>query len=224
MAYAKEFVQLTWGGKYFNDDIWVNGLHLIDIDNSNVTNFDYIMTEDILQRATTVITNTHGVSAGNSSKALVEWVKMAVIGRDGKYVGDPIIKDVTPMPGGRQESMYPQLATAVTLRSDKKRGPSAYGRYYAPVALPVDENGKVTETVAKAYAKLQANMIADLNGQIIGTLGFTNAVVGNVSKVGQGSQEPVTGVFVGNVVDTQRRRRNKLQETYVGFSLRDNLS
>lgn len=224
MAYAKEFVQLTWGGKYFNDDIWVNGLHLIDTDNTDVTNFDYIVNDTIITRIYGVLAAAHRDESGNASQAMLEWVKLAVIGRDGKYTGEPVILDVQGMPGGRGQTMYPQLATAVTLRSDKKRGPSAYGRFYAPVALPVQENGKVSEGVAKGFARVQANMIADLNGAIIGTLGFTNAVVGNVSKVGNGSQEPVTGVFVGNVVDTQRRRRNKLQESYVGYSLQDDLS
>jgi hypothetical protein len=162
----------------------------------------------------------HQSGQGNSEHAKLEWVKIALIGTDGKYIGDPLVKDEsTPVSGGRLGVMYPQLATAVSLRTDKKRGPGAYGRFYAPLALPIGNDGRVTESVADTFVQFMQSFLDGINTDLANLDMDNDIFLGNVSKVGSGSQDAITGVFVGNLVDTQRRRRNKLQEQYKGYEL-----
>lgn len=219
MAYLKKFIQLTWGGSYFGEDIWVNGLHLIDLGGTGVLDIEGMYDMTNLQGIAERISAAHSNPLGNSSSAMLEWVKMAVIGTDGKYTRDPLIVDLTPVAGGRTAAMYPQLATAVSLRTAKKRGPSAYGRYYAPVALPVESSGRIANDTASQFLTIQRNLITGINTEIVENTVEVDVVVGNVSKVGAGSQDAITGVFVGDLVDTQRRRRNKLNENYVGLTV-----
>lgn len=219
MAYAHKHIQLTWGGSYFTDDIWINGLHLIDTSLVVSDALDLVFNATTLYDISNVIATVHTSQWGNAPQAELEWFKMALIGTDGKYIGDPIVSDVPAAAGGQTGTLFPQLATAVTLRSDKKRGPAAYGRYYAPVALTVQSTGRVSQPVIDQFVGSQQTMLTNLNIALANNDVSNNVVIGNVSKVGAGSQEPVTGVFVGDLVDTQRRRRNKLNEVYTGLSI-----
>lgn len=219
MAYAKNFIQLTWGGSYFTDDIWINGLHIIDTNLVSTDALEQLFNAATLGDIANVIGPVHVSASGNTPAAELEWFKMALVGTDGKYIADPIINDVPALPGGNVGTMFPQLATAVTLRSDKRRGPASYGRYYAPVALAVGGDGHISESAVSAFLSAQQVMLTNLNIALANNDVTNGIVIGNVSKVGAGAQEAVTGVYVGDLVDTQRRRRNKLNEVYAGLSI-----
>jgi hypothetical protein len=219
MAYKNKFIQLTWGGTYFSDDIWVNGLHIIDTGLLPNEEIDDAFHTGTLNAFVTRISEMHTNVAGNSQQAKLEWVKMAMIGTDGKYTVDPMIVDITPLAGGRTGAMYPQLATAVSLRTAKKRGAGAYGRFYAPVALQVEPTGRSHPNAVTEFLTLIQGFLTGLNLDLANNTVDNTAVLGNVSKVGTGSQDEITGVFIGDLTDTQRRRRNKLQENYEGLTV-----
>jgi hypothetical protein len=215
MTYVKNFLQLTWGGRYFDEDIWVNGLHLIDVAPDAETTFASVYTQEVLNDLAFNIQSMHTAPTGNHSAAMLDWVKLAIVGPNGKYVTDPITVDFSvDMPGGNGGVLYPQLATAVSLRTAKKRGPGSVGRFYAPVALVVDGRGHVESFILTDFVGNVANMVNEINNTLIAAEPDGSIKVGNVSKVGLGTQEPVTNVAVGDVVDTQRRRRNKFREAY----------
>jgi len=105
-----------------------------------------------------------------------------------------------------------QICVVATLFTPKA-GRSGKGRIYLPLlALPAvsaDPRDGVHQT---ALAGQIAAWIEDVNAISTATAGPFRVSV--QSRLGAGTPGPVTGVGIGDVLDTQRRRRNKLVETY----------
>lgn len=158
-------------------------------------------------------------------------LKVARIGVDGKYPpGEasyshfylPPIAGMTGKPAG----MTAQDTTAVTLTTAVPRGLASKGRIYLPPhaqALP-GADGLVPAATIEPVLQSMRTLINAINA---------NAVVGNVAIFSRGRGVPaydaehnrieytypnpgafnvVTGVAMGRVVDTQRRRRRQLTE------------
>lgn len=106
-----------------------------------------------------------------------------------------------------------QIAIAVTLTTPKA-GRSGKGRVYLPIC-------GVAGLVNSRLSTLQAQGLADTMAafiQAVGRLppdrGFGPFRYCVQSRKGAGVPAPITGVAVGDVFDTQRRRRDKLREAY----------
>lgn len=113
----------------------------------------------------------------------------------------------TPLSGGASGG-YPQIALVLSLRTARARGYASNGRMYFPsAATPTAGDGRITLANAEAVAAAGATLIAS-----IALVGLGEPVV--MSTVGAGRTEPITGVRVGRVMDTQRRRRNQIPEEY----------
>lgn len=112
----------------------------------------------------------------------------------------------TPLTGSAMGA--PQLALVTSLRTARARGYASNGRMYWPSAqLPDTTTGLITSAQAIAVANACGTLMTAIRGSGVG-----NPAV--MSTFGAGRTEPVTGVRVGRVLDTQRRRRNGLPETY----------
>jgi predicted secreted Zn-dependent protease len=119
----------------------------------------------------------------------------------------------------------PQVSLAVTLTSDLQRGLAAKGRMYLPgINLPVfhdnphisltEQNGIATTLKTffdgvNADSNIGGNVVLASKGRKVKTAdpkvySYENGVIQNM-----------TGLRLGNVYDTQRRRRNDIVETYV---------
>jgi len=113
---------------------------------------------------------------------------------------------------GANDGAPGQLTLAVSLTTALARGRGHAGRMYPPncsaALAAVDEAGQVPTGTADDIAQSAKTLIEDIN-----TVCAVGAKVCVFSAVGQ-SQEPITGVRVGHVVDTQRRRRRSLRENY----------
>ena len=162
-------------------------------------------------------------------------VKVATIQPDGTYPDDqpsyshfylPPIAGQSQSPAGST----PQDTLAVTLTTALPRGYASKGRIYLPTSsdyVPQQADGLITAAVATSIATSVKTLINTINA---------NAVVGNVAIYSRGRGVPsfdaernrieytypnpgavnnVTGVRVGRVIDTQRRRRRQLVEGYV---------
>jgi hypothetical protein len=160
-------------------------------------------------------------------------VKVARIGLDGLY--DPDDPDsaswfpTTPPagPGTPPSGMSPQQTMAVTLLTAKPRGLASKGRLYPPMstlAVTQTTDGRIQNTVAQQLAASIKHLINDINAL---TLVTSVAVFSRGKGVASydsahkrveytypnaGAVENVTGVGVGRVVDTQRRRRRQITE------------
>lgn len=152
------------------------------------------------------------VSTRIASVAVLRSVKFAVIGPDGKYVGDAVEAPVTAGEGGVNDGsglVLPQNALAVSLLTDD-RGPRKRGRFYIPMPV-IDVQPSNGFTMAVAWS----NGVADSAAQLLTDLqAVPDLSIQPVIASTYGYNTPVTGVRVGRVVDTIRSRRNRLVELY----------
>jgi hypothetical protein len=152
-------------------------------------------------------------------------VKAALINTNGTTDLDEIdyYTYPTPLSGGYTSNVLPaQITLAATLTSDNQRGLASKGRMYLPgINEPIsDGTGKISDAF---QATLATNFKTFLDG-VNTALGSTGKLV--LASKGHkvlnsdpvdyvaGKTAWVTGCRIGNVYDTQRRRRNGLSEQY----------
>lgn len=167
----------------------------------------------------------------NSSGISPNWqttlVKLSSHGTDGKSdANDTIYSNVSPAVSGTIGTTFPpQVSLAVTLAGSAARGLASKGRMYLPgVGLGIDGTGKTNPGATQALSDrfkifLDAvNALPHNNVVVLASHGqLTKNLDGEwIPKVG--GYGPVTkavrSIKVGNVYDTQRRRRNGLTESY----------
>lgn len=138
-----------------------------------------------------------------------EVVKLNEIGPDGKYVEDTThyweVTNGADQHGSSSTSVEPQRTLAVSWTTGATRGLAHRGRIYLPgYATPVSTSMTVTNA---------GSVAADMK-LLLDSIQETELVPAVVSGVRAGSARVITGIEVGDRVDTQRRRRRSLTETY----------
>lgn len=146
-------------------------------------------------------------------------VKAARVNIGGLYDGSGVVESYTATAtngGGSSSPLPPQCALVATLIGGSGKGLAGKGRMYLPgVKAPIDGAGKLSGSYTQRIATELAEFFDTVNS-LIGSPGVViNASKGHSKLAGIGARNvPVNGVRVGNVYDTQRRRRNGLAETY----------
>jgi hypothetical protein len=151
-----------------------------------------------------------------SSAAKLTFVKTNKIDVNGHYKNQTSNEFVSqPVPGGGGAPKYPhQISLVASLTTGFTRGMAHRGRFYMPSpvsALAAD--GRITESsssIAAGAVKTFIEALSDTPG--FDAPGSVGVVV--MSRKGTGTTRRVTGVEVGRVLDTQRRRRNALIENH----------
>lgn len=146
-----------------------------------------------------------------SDQCVLQLVKFARIGADGKYLQEPRVVEVL-QPGGGGALKYPlQVALAVSLNT-ARRGASGRGRFYLPCpTVPFGTaQGQFDSAQVLAVAQSVATFLTAVNDQP-GLEGIAPKVT-VASSLGFNSD--VTSVRVGSVPDTIRSRRRQLLEAY----------
>lgn len=147
----------------------------------------------------------------------LEYIKFSLVGKDGKVSTEPAIIDLGSVSGGKSTSAYvPQISSVITLQSDKWRDPGKYNRFYLPIAAP-NGSGQWKISGTQEKAKTTATYLKTLKATVT-DMDITNtivpAAVSSSNKI-EGNFLPITTVKVGNLYDTQRRRRNAISEQYL---------
>lgn len=154
---------------------------------------------------------------GNSH--LTTHIKISDLGTDGKTTLSNTVFYQYPSPiAGAQTNPIPlpQSALVCTLRSSIPRGIASKGRMYLPgVAVPVQGNGHLPTADPENMSTLLKTFFDGVNTD----LGIRGDII--LASRGRTGANPTTGINakvtsirVGDVYDTQRRRRNALQEVY----------
>lgn len=154
-------------------------------------------------------------AASRASYSRFVAVKGAVLNFDGEYEGDPVVVPASSPNAGSYGFVDPTTTVVCSLRSGTGIGKGNYGRFYLPysgttgLGEPRMNTGQ-RDTFLVAFQ----SFIEELNGY------FGAEVPGTVVRImGQsgvtGTNKPVAQVGCGLVLDTQRRRRNRLEEAYV---------
>lgn len=151
-------------------------------------------------------------------------VKAVLLEKNGSYGSNEPVESfpASSVAGGYVGApLPPQIALVATLIAGSGKGLAGKGRMYLPgVSAPIDTTGHLLNTTCQGIATNLAAFFdaldasVDAPGHVINVsrghklLGEPTPIYTNARNV------PVNGVRVGNVYDTQRRRRNALAETY----------
>lgn len=141
--------------------------------------------------------------------------KIALIEADGKY--NPVAPAYefiheNPVPGPTPVASAPQLSAVVTLTSIRPRDPGRYNRFYVPTTAASNGPYKIQPTATASLAETTVDMLQEITTVMQQTIPNIRPAV--MSASGSGFNTSVETVRVGDVIDTQRRRRNKVAETY----------
>lgn len=217
MAYKFNFVRVTAIGKLGNtEEIFSFGFHLSKL-NANITEEEWNASAGGISNVADAI-REFWVEPFNGipNQWYLTSVKAALIATTGKYETFAVPHEFifeTPVPGPDVNGSAPQLAAVVTLNSAKPRDPGRYNRFYVPTRTATDANYVINNQTQQSLADTAVTMLLGIENVFNNNIpAITPAVV---SASGSGHTNYVSQVRVGNIIDTQRRRRNKLQETYV---------
>lgn len=216
MAYAHKVCRVTFFGTMFNaTEEWTTGFFMGNTD-SDADGMDQGALEAIAG---------HWATFFNDADTGIGWawhatgVKAALINTDGSTDLDSVEYFYYPAAyaGGLQVTGFPaQIATVATLVAGTAKGLGHLGRMYLPgICHPISGSGKMPDANAQNVSlNLQAffdavNLEFNIPGMAI------NASKGRTTPtVVAGVNRTLTELRVGTVYDTQRRRRNQLQEAY----------
>lgn len=153
-------------------------------------------------------------------------VKAVRLAKDGRYDGSAIAESfpAAAVSGGSGGSPNPpQVALVATLIGGSGKGYGGKGRMYLPgIRLPIGDDGHIPQNSCQTIATNLAAFFNTINGSFDAPGNVINVSRGNSKLLGVGARNVnVNGVRVGNVYDTQRRRRNALAETYYAATVAD---
>lgn len=221
MPFTENFAELRFGGPSFsNQETWSCGLKLKQLGGDSPTAMQSNILATLDQVEDAVIAYFQDPNASFNGGMRLQWIRFNVISAaTGKYFypNNPIIREIENPIAPPGPINVAQIAYAVTLRGTQRRGPGSRGRWFVPVGIgasSVTSTGVMPENAAIAFA--------DAAGTFLSALADT-AGPGDLDQwspwlygdgVGGASDSAVATVSVGNVYDTQRRRRNQLEETY----------
>lgn len=133
--------------------------------------------------------------------------RIALVGTDGK-TSQTQERAITPVPGSGAITPLPNQCAVVASLKTANAGRTARGRMYlpAPNTSQLTESARLGPTQVAAYVDAMQTYLSGATTNGLGTV--------VASAVLFGALRPVTDVRVGDVMDTQRRRRDELLEVY----------
>lgn len=221
--YNRNYFYVSWGGYQITTaEIWQVGAKFTNLVDTPSGLFEQALGEISLQDCYNALQPIFTTAQGDrrySTAQSLDWVKIAAIGKDGKYLTDArthaqttkgIAADVKPPP--------PQLAMVISLWSGSSVGKGHRGRQYWP--CPADTpsqisatDGRIAQLLADAIRNAVKTALKTIEGEVSTVIVPAQLVV--LGQTGSGTCEPVTQIACGRVIDTQRRRRNDLSEAKV---------
>lgn len=220
--FDRAHVMIQWGGALPGNEIWSNSLRA---SSSGTGDGAYVPApEDMqawlegpLQTAVAAFHQRPGTHV--SGLATLTFVKANAVNTTGHYIEPVTLEYVypSPLPGGGSGNQMPnQVTLVVSTTTGLSRGPAHRGRFYLP--LPAVQLGGADGRIQLQNAVDVANSAAQFVMEVADTPGLDllqplKAVVMS-RKVGAPATHVITGVEVGRVLDTQRRRRSELPEDY----------
>lgn len=220
MAYSNQFLKITWGFLVNGtDEIAATSLEYTSAPGWNGASaaLGQLVTgdlEDIVGAYVAFMSNSTAIQWATYSH--LHSLKIAAIGTDGKYITEPLIWEASDAGnGGDSGQVVPQASVVLSLRSGFTIGGGNYGRMFLPhTMLPLESNSpRCSVANAGEAAEDAVTFVNSVSGTLNAALTAT-VFPAIMSQVGGGSSKGVTAIAVGRVTDTQRRRRNRLDEGY----------
>ena len=219
MPYTQNFAQLRFGGPaWANAEEWCCSVKLKHIGGDAADPMLQEAKDTVAAVAAEVRAYITSLGARFPVSHTLSWVSLNPINKTtGLYLfpNDAVIYDLPTPARGLSGGNVPQVAYCVTTRSVIKRGPAAFGRWYMPAPdFQITSTGVIEQSVCQELANAAGTFLKSLqeieSGQ--GPTAWSPWHYG--SGKGGPADSSVASVGVGNVADTQRRRRNQIVETY----------
>ena len=219
MTYDVEHLYLTLGGALVGGEEWQFGTRwtLTESGASVGEVFDAIGLDDIRDHAATWYGFTQNMFPTDSNYS---WAKLAHIGLDGKYAQDSRFSELVPpqaggSTGGGLTTWAPvQTSLCISVRSDETLGRANRGRIYLPPIVygRAANTVGITDPVRTAVLSAFHTFLWSVAGEMYTVGGGARLSI--MSKIGPGKHKLATKLLLGNIIDTQRRRREQYDETY----------
>lgn len=221
MPYDQEFLKVTWGFSIVNTpEEAQTGLNFSSPSSPTYDAFTALAAIDmdvlgplLITRMTTLI-NGAGVHFADYGR--LNTVRVAGVLMSGAEIDPPkVYEDTTPAFGGNT-GIPPQVSLVCSTRSGLTSGAANFGRMYLPYTEPIIEAGTpfVAAATVATIATAFATFVNGCNTDIGANDGTQTSEAMIMTQVTGGFSKKISQVAVGNVIDTQRRRRNQLTETY----------
>lgn len=220
---------IAWGGTLGTPplDSWTNTLKALTTDTNGVqVPFTEAEQDEWLDLAAPVIQawvqQTDPIMT-HSKSANLEFLKANMIDATGKYMyANTSVHDYPAGTAGLGVGIADwRQSLVVTLRTDKSRGRAHAGRFYPPVT-PLEPETNLVPYVAAAsataFVQAAANMIGSLNGLTLASGKAAGVCVFSPGESDVGLEPAfngVTGFECDRVLDTQRRRTNRVPRLIV---------
>lgn len=217
MVYNRFSTMLTWGGTIgtTGNEGWQCGVHL---GLTGSTDGPGLPTHtELLALLNGALTDFHSnPAAWISPGAYLSWAKAAQLDNEGHYTAEPVLANTTAVPGASTAPPRggPQVACCITLWSGASLGEANYGRFYWPWwEAQVTTGGRVESTPLNAMMTNAMNLVDGINAWAATALTPSTRIV-IMSKKGAGASKFPQYVRLGDVKDTQQRRRRQIAEQY----------
>lgn len=218
--YDRMSTYLTWGGTIGTvasaRETWQTGVHLAltgGTDGPGLPTDAELAT--ILNGALSTFHSSGPVSL--SMGAMLSWARCASLDDTGHYTTDPVLAERVPLSGGAADhnGASPQDSLVLTLYSGTQFGRANYGRMYMPwwSAWCNTTDGRVASGSVDAVAAAALDLVEGINAWAAAALSAT-ARIRIMSKEGTGTTKTPAYLRVGDVKDTQQRRRRQIRERY----------
>lgn len=206
------YVRVSVMGNFANEEVWsVNPVF------DPTAEFGSTVDQAALDAATLAIANrtlTTSLRTAISTAATRTGARVEI--RDDAtdaLIGISIQASTSPQAGTLANTMPPQSALVCSLRTNTAGG-SGRGRLYWPLLVgTLNSAGRVTTPLNSTFAGDMKSYLLGIRSDLAAAfplIGFDLAVRSKTTH----STPHVTRIQVGNVVDTQRRRRDSLPESY----------
>lgn len=202
-------IYLQWGGKLPSNESWSCGMRFFGPAASAETD----ATAMLVPVSAAVVAFHQRVGSKIGTNAKLSFVKVNGINTAGHYISEATNQALyADLAGGSPQSPHAhQIALAVSLTTGFSRGPAHRGRIYLPApCITVEADGLFPEADVSAVKTSFLTFRTALNAA---HTDWELAVFSR--KAGAPGHRAITGVEIGRVPDTQRRRRRSLLETYV---------
>lgn len=214
MVYATQSVKVTIGHIIIGtDEIAETGFHISDPGGFSASGFMSAGASvgGSIGTAWIAFLGSSGVVCPNWSR--FSYVKMAPVGLDGRYLGEPTINNYSTVGTGIARQL-PQESIVVGLSSRQSLGEANRGRMYLPHISTALVSNSYRSSANGSVSLAAKTFLQAVNTAAGSVTGFTNSRVCIMSSKGLGTTKRVMDIRVGDIIDTQRRRRNRLAETY----------
>ena len=223
MPFTTPHLYITWGGRVgtLGVDMWQCGQRYMRAGGLALTAAELPTTGQLVTYwGATLTTYWDSMKARISPGIRLEWVKAALIQPDGSYGADAVEYNSgaalagTGVGGSGWAGGAPADALKITTWSGSKLGAHNYGGWFIPCPLVSQSstNMKIGDTTTQWATPARTFLISSYTE----AKNWGSGVAQDLRPfiMGENGQKQVQYVRVGDVIDTQRRRRNRIQESY----------